>query len=670
MCVSFILVISVLPIWAHGLTGYNCGGEGLNITTLSLLDIGTCNLDDIEPSNTEVYIQLMQLSDYDRTAALQCRVEIDRTIYYCGMHSHVSVVSNGRRKYVRELGADGCRRLHETGVITLSTATVDGLSRNATNGRSVTLAGRIAVDGTCYGTQYTDSYGTWDNVVVQAAVSIALRSFDASVRRSTREIVLPSGVRCAVTDRVCMDADGSETYWKDAPLDSCHFDQYDILYEGTANKLSPKVNQTSPVVYTVTTRDTTFALTKTDEVDLCGYKLLQTEHPKLLILETQRGRTFKTRSRISVDNLDIFSYVNSKFVYVEKHIKTQLTRLYRDLMEQKCALERQILQNALSLSSIAPDEMAFRIMKSPGYTAVTTGEVIHLIKCVPVECKVRHTEQCYNELPVVHKNISYFLLPRSRILTKKGTPRDCNDLLPAMYRIHETWFRVNNRPIETLAPPTIQPLTQPTWKYVSPDSLAVSGIYTTADLDRLKNHIMFPVERPSALNTIARGAMGQTIPSGSISMLNLLDEQALDHIAESAGKRLWRGFTIFGSASAGVLAIFIIIRLIKLIIDTILHGYALHSIYGWSLHLLGAVWSSVTHLLLHLGRPSKTETTSRHRDYIILNAEAIAEDQEIALKQVPKDTAPAPSQSKVENESVKVDKRHSYNELRKYLNEG
>ncbi|KYN00133.1 hypothetical protein ALC62_09094 [Cyphomyrmex costatus] len=32
-----------------------------------------------------------------------------------------------------------------------------------------------------------------------------------------------------------------------------------------------------------------------------------------------------------------------------------------------------------------------------------------------------------------------------------------------------------------------------------------------------------------------------------------------------------------------------------------IHGYALHTMYGWSLHLVGAIWSSVTHLLLHLG---------------------------------------------------------------------
>jgi len=152
-----------------------------------------------------------------------------------------------------------------------------------------------------------------------------------------------------------------------------------------------------------------------------------------------------------VNNFDIFTYVNSKFTFVEKHVKTQLTQLYRDMMEQKCALEKQILQNALSLSSIAPDEMAHRIMKAPGYTA---GEVIHLIKCIPVECRARQTENCYIELPVTHGNTSAFLLPGSRILTT-GTPRDCSEFLPIMYRLHGTWYRLMPRPVKSVNHPIV-----------------------------------------------------------------------------------------------------------------------------------------------------------------------------------------------------------------------
>lgn len=49
------------------------------------------------------------------------------------------------------------------------------------------------------------------------------------------------------------------------------------------------------------------------------------------------------------------------------------------------------------------------------------------------------------------------------------------------------------------------------------------------------------------------------------------------------------------------------IRIIKLIIDTIIHGYALHTIYGWSIHLIGALWDSITNLLLHLAKGSNQE---------------------------------------------------------------
>lgn len=655
-------LIPTLVAVTYGLIGYDCGGSGMNITSLSLLDIGECRVDNIEPHKEETFVQLLQLSEFDHTPGIQCRIEIDRTIYYCGMHSHVSVVHNGRSEYIREVSADTCKKLHTTGTIFLGgSALISGIKINSTATRSITFAGSAATDGRCSGTQFSDPFGTWDNVVVQGTVKITTRSLQLPVRYNTNEVILPSGARCHVTDGECNDADGMTTYWSTLPIDSCQFNRYDVLYQGPAYRLSStSMQKETPTIYTVTTKDTTFALAKTNEFNLCGYKILRTEHPKLFILETQPGRTFKVHSKVSIDNLDIFSYVNSKFIYVEKHLKTQLTQLYRDIMEQKCALERQILENALSLASIAPDEMAHRIMKTPGYTAIMAGEVIHLIKCVPVECRIRQTNVCYNELPVTHQNRSLFLLPRSRILTKSGTIKDCNELLPTMYKIHNTWYRMLPRPTESLAPPTIQPLTRPAWNYVSPASLASSGIYNSEDIDRLRDHIMFPVEKPSMLNTIARGAMGQVIPEGSFSLTNLLDEASLNRIAENAGERLWRGFMKFGSASAGVLGIFVVVRLIKLILDTLIHGYALHSMYGWSLHLLGAIWTSVTNVLLHMGKTTERKS-SNGRELLPLNPPPTTENQH------PEALPSADNKPSETNPTNEIKK--NYSELRKLLEE-
>jgi len=93
-------VFVILFPFASDLIGYDCGGYGLNITTLSLLDIGDCELAEIETDTMEIYVQLLQLFDYDKTKVRQCKVEIDRTIFYCGMHSLTSIVQNARRVYL------------------------------------------------------------------------------------------------------------------------------------------------------------------------------------------------------------------------------------------------------------------------------------------------------------------------------------------------------------------------------------------------------------------------------------------------------------------------------------------------------------------------------------------------------------------------------------------
>ena len=88
-----------------------------------------------------------------------------------------------------------------------------------------------------------------------------------------------------------------------------------------------------------------------------------------------------------------------------------------------------------------------------------------------------------------------------------------------------------------------------------------------------------------------------------VSSVNLSDEESLNKIAESVWRRFWTLFTNFGTASAGFIGLIIIIRGIELIADTIMYGYALHRVFGWSIHFLGALWDSVTNLLLHLRKP-------------------------------------------------------------------
>lgn len=589
--------------YSFAMMGYDCGSSASNLTTLSLLDVEECDIPIPELEMSKQYIQLLQLNEYSETQVIQCKIEISRIIYYCGMSSHVSIVSNGQIDYIEYVSHDACREMHRYGTTRVGQTIITGLRVNQTSTSSLTLAGNIKDNGECRGTSYSDPYGTWDNVVVQSSVRISLRSYSAQISLNSNKIHLRSGTICALLESSCEDSDGGYTFWSPRPRENCGLDRYGVLYSGLSDKIKEVESGVTRSIYSVTSIDVTFALASREVDQICGYKIISTEHPKLFIFETHQGNSFAIQGKTPVANLDIFAYVNSKFIYVERHIRQQMKSLYHDILVQQCNRERQILRNSLSLATQAPDEFAYTLMKGPGYMAVLAGEVVHIIKCIPVEVTLLRLSECYNQLPVTRGNETYFLTPRTHILSKKGTQTTCNLLLPPYYLFGDIWYKFTPIPVEAVAPATMKPMTKPTWRYTNPASLASNGIYTKDDLDKLREHIMFPVEKPAVLNNFVRGITGQKIVNQGEQFINLLDKSALEHLAETTWNHAWGRFIQFGTASAGLIGIILIIRGIKLIVDTIIHGYALHTVYGWSMFLLGAIWDSVTHLLLHLAKP-------------------------------------------------------------------
>ena len=394
------------------------------------------------------------------------------------------------------------------------------------------------------------------------------------------KIHLKLGTICQYSDGNCIDIEGRYTFWETIKNDHCKFNHYDVLFEGKANKMVSQVDEKLEIIYFLSTQEIIFALKQTGEELFCGYTFVKTEHPKLLIFEIKNGEIVTNKRQISVENLDIFAYVNSKFVYVERHIRTQINQLYTDILKQSCNLERQIMKNALSLAIQSPDNFAYQIMKGPGYMAVISGEVVHIIKCTPVEVKIRETKECYQQLPVLRGNETYFWAPKTHILFKTGTQITCNRVIPATYYLNDGWYQITPAIEFSKTPQTLKPMSKPTWQYNDPGALAVSGIYTNNELENLRDHIMFSAEKNSILNTMARGVKGEPTLSQGISLSHLLDENSLEKITESTWKKIWGTFLSVGNANAGVIGIYFFIRTVKLIIDTVIHGYALHTIYG------------------------------------------------------------------------------------------
>lgn len=114
--------------------------------------------------------------------------------------------------------------------------------------------------------------------------------------------------------------------------------------------------------------------------------------------------------------------------------------------------------------------------------------------------------------------------------------------------------------------------------------MGTSGIYTQDDLNKMRERIMSRMEQRPALEEISQKIISNTNAQGEGSIYNIFNEDALEKLAASTWDRTWGRFISFGTISAGFLRIFILLRILKLIIDTIIHGYALHDAFGWSIH--------------------------------------------------------------------------------------
>lgn len=51
-------------------------------------------------------------------------------------------------------------------------------------------------------------------------------------------------------------------------------------------------------------------------------------------------------------------------------------------------------------------------------------------------------------------------------------------------------------------------MTSLSWKYLTSELLTINGIYSEKDIEKLRDHIMFPAEKPALLNFVARGLNG------------------------------------------------------------------------------------------------------------------------------------------------------------------
>lgn len=218
-----LLVLSIIFFIRRSLAlyGFDCSDQLTNLTTISLLDVGECNIHRPKVDITVRHGQLLQLNDFGMVHTYICRVKITRQITHCGMHSHASRVSEGELSYYKEFTHEECINLQKTGYMIIASTQIMGIPRNGTTHKPITFAGSSSIKGKCSGSTYTDPYGKWESVYVAGWIEITIADYYREVNLDNNKILLPSGISCKFTDYTCVDMDASFVFWEKMPDDTC-----------------------------------------------------------------------------------------------------------------------------------------------------------------------------------------------------------------------------------------------------------------------------------------------------------------------------------------------------------------------------------------------------------------------------------------------------------------
>jgi hypothetical protein len=578
----------------NGLIAYDCRQGGVTSAAFSLVSVGDCPVVSSRIAKQEKVIQLLQATRYRHTPVHQCGVVLKTLVTYCGMHSHASVVGGGFKERVYAMNKDECLTMHKNRQWRYKDRSYP-ITLNGTTILDTVLAGSADANGNCHGGWYYDGTQDYSSVVVQATITVRMYNGMALYDLEKELISMPGGVACKITDDICIDDRVGYSYWTLDRGHDCDGRLYTVLYEGKSVFLTSNMNGTNRTVVTVESSESTFALEVVKPISLCHLVAFETEHPKLfIVLAGGPGYQFMFKKPDEIQGIDVnmATYYNSKFVYVERHIRTQLEAMYVYVMAEKCELEKKMLHNLLSIAYISPDEFAYALMRGPGYTALVRGEAVYVLKCVPTTAYGRSSpDHCYQEMPVTSNNVSLFMSPRNRILLKYGNEVECSDIYPVSYPVSQTWINLYPRIHEVQPIKELQVHNAKPWEelYSDPHRLADHGIVKLDPLENHQSELMLSGEMRSMSNIVARGFAGADIDPQTGRLTNLFTPDTLNYMFNDYMTRIWGFMVPFGTFCAGLMGITMCIWIGWTFLTVLVRGVVLYRVFGFSLKLFAAL---------------------------------------------------------------------------------
>lgn len=608
LSLSFCLILAInyhiiaSHSFQNGIIGFDCAHPDVNITSFSLVDAQSCQLQTDHVESTEVTIQVLQQRQKIPVHVKQCKVIYRREIKYCGMHSHVSDYEGGHTYDVKTFTREECDKLHSTRTLHLTDRrAIESVLLN------MTTRGRMLVYGslegsTCVGETYITTSRQYSNALVYYDYEISLFDYQTTADIVADSIQMRKGLQCSFSTGTCLDSEEGYFSWNTNEGRNCESTDYEVIYEGVVNKTRAASNNNQvfvPSLYSAYAQDSLFTIRSQGKKSICGYNAYSTDHDRIFIVESSSGKyAFHTKSDSGL-NLDLFTYFNSKITFLEHHMGRQLTELYKSMMNEVCKLDKNLLDTHLKMARLNPQEFASSFTKRSGYTAVVAGEVIYLIECKPTYVILDPRSICYQEIPVIVNNQSLFLSPVTHIIQERGVEIECTPLMAPKFKLGGNWVTLDHGLRVTPEPAVITSDVVTSWHYDRLDNLLKAGIYSPDNVEKMKRLIYDQGDKRSVMSIMHRLATNLPVDTQRINFERFIPETSVESVIKKAWQSMWSWTNMLGNLCSSMIGIYLIAKTVKIILDSIAHGKILYDIYGFGWRLMACFWDSLTNLLTH-----------------------------------------------------------------------
>lgn len=513
-----VAVLTMLLLFkvAEALVAYDCQGDFVNKTTISLVDVPSCERSEEKVLTEEIQVAITQVSHAQELKVNRCFVKASHVVWRCGKWGGRDAPMAHYTTLPR-ISKEDCDEMINKGRYTppFSASASIELSGLGYQESSFTSYGSIDADGDCTpGGTLTHRGNTWNRAIRITNLEITTAITTASVDFEENIVVFPNGVRCDYSKGSCEQAEYGYLFW-DKLTPVCPGKQHSMIYQGHAQKI--KQGNTTFVQMTHDGYDFQIKLaTKTAEV--CGFMSYFTEHPQLFItVLSETTFRFPKLEKVNSREINMLNYINSKLVYTMRHTKNEVDRLFRIFEKERCKMQNRISENMMTLAIVSPKEFAYQYFHEPGYTAVVRGEVVHVAKCNPVDVVPvpLNDGRCYNELQVSLSNQTMYVTPRTRILVPHGTIVACAGEISSQFNYMGKWVVQTPAGLIQVKSPEIITPDSISYEFETLEHLSKGGLYTSASILEYQKILISPMEE-SIVQSRIRESMrtGAQLPDG------------------------------------------------------------------------------------------------------------------------------------------------------------